>query len=94
MTKSSCFHNFYKEIGRFSARDEKGKHHTVVERMKINQTISMNGKLISSNIGLPQFYSATTGDILVKRADGNLVDQNNTYCIVSNFSEIGSKLIS
>lgn len=88
MSQSTCFCRFFKEIGRFPARDEKGNHHTVVERVKINQKTDSNGRIVSSRQGASHFYSATTGDALIKRADGNLSDPNNSYCIILNFSKL------
>jgi hypothetical protein len=88
MSQSTCLRRLFKEIGRFPARDEKGNHHTVVERVRVNERTDANGRIVSSRQGASHFYSATTGDALVKRADGNLTDQNNLYCIILNFSNL------
>lgn len=78
MPQSICFRRLFKEIGRFPARDEKGNYHTVMERVKVNERTDANRRIVSSRQGASQFYSTTTGNALVKRADGNLTDQNNS----------------
>jgi len=60
----------FREIARFTAIDQEGRSHVVVERAAM-LNVGAGGKVIDSQRGASSFYSATTGDAVAPLPDGS-----------------------
>jgi hypothetical protein len=61
----------FREIARFTAIDQEGRSHVVVERAAMLNDVGAGGKVIDSQRGASSFYSATTGDAVAPLPDGS-----------------------
>lgn len=68
-----------REIRRFDAFDQYGVQHSLVERMKIINDVGASGLIIDSEHGALHYYSATTGDIVVRLPDGSLKTKDGKF---------------
>lgn len=66
----------FREIGRFLAKDQNGIQHTLVQRMERLQSIGVTGLVVEAEHGISCFYSATSGDVVLRQADGSFVTEN------------------
>ena len=69
-----CRRKSYREVNRFEAIDQDGIQHTVVERLAILHEVGASGRIFNSQKGSSPFYSATTGETIIRRDDGSFED--------------------
>lgn len=72
----------FREVGRFMAVDQDGKPHVLVERVSTRNDVGAGGKVIDSEHGASHFYSATSGDAVVRACDGSFVGSNGDHRLV------------
>ena len=61
----------FRETGQFSAIDQEGLPHRVVERIETLHDVGASGCVVDAARGASCFHSATSGDVLVRQADGS-----------------------
>jgi hypothetical protein len=62
----------FREIRRFNAVDQYGVQHTLVERVAVLNDVGASGCIFNSESGKSQYYSATSGDAVIRFSDGSL----------------------
>ena len=72
----------FREVDRFMATDQDGRAHVVVERVAMLNDVGAGGKVIDSQLGASSFYSATTGDAVVRMPDGSFAGTSRTRRLV------------
>jgi hypothetical protein len=73
MTIYSIRRRSFREVGRFSIIDQDGNPHILVERVAVLNDVGARGKVVDSERGASHFYSATTGDAVVRVSDESFV---------------------
>jgi hypothetical protein len=76
----------FREIRRFNVTDQEGNPHIIVERVVVLNEVGVGGKIVESQQGASTFYSATSGDVVMRTSDKSFVgkDRNCQFLIHSS----------
>jgi hypothetical protein len=58
-----------REVNRLEAIDEHGTPHNIIERISILHDVGASGQIFGAEYGSLSYYSATSGDVLVRLSD-------------------------
>lgn len=50
--------------------------HTLVQRIERLQSVGVTGLVVEAENGISCFYSATSGDVVIRQTDGSFVTEN------------------
>jgi hypothetical protein len=64
-----------REVNRLEAVDQHGVQHTLIERISVIHNIGASGRIFGSENGSSSYYSATSGDALLRLPDGSFESQ-------------------
>jgi hypothetical protein len=60
-----------REINRLKAVDQHGVQHTLIERISVLHDVGASGQIFGSEHGSSSYYSATSGDAVLRLPDGS-----------------------
>jgi hypothetical protein len=83
----------FRKIGRFLARDQNGTQHTLVQRIERLQSIGVTGLVVEVEHGISCFYSATSGDVVLRQVDGSFVTENGKLKLLTE-KEAATEIIA